>query len=309
MKLSLEISRLLGKFEGLQLVQPELKLRRQNLAASVHGSLSIEGNTLSLDQVTALENGEKVFGSQKEILEVTNALEVYKNLRHFDFKSEKSLLLVHKKLMSGLLSDAGKYRLKNVGIFQGQRVTHTAPQAKMVPQLISNLFHFLKDKKSPHRLIQSAVFHYEFEFIHPFSDGNGRMGRLWQTLILMDYHPLFEYLPIELSILKTQKKYYAALGQSDKEGESTFFIEYSLETIRESLQTLINSLKVGNKTSQDRLLKAKEHFDKNHFSRKDFLALFPHISTATASRDLQKGFDLGLLIKSGDKAKTFYHFK
>jgi Fic family protein len=166
----------------------------------------------------------------------------------------------------------------------------------------------LGDKKVVPRLIQSAVFHYEFEFIHPFMDGNGRMGRLWQNLILMDYHPIFEFLPIEMAILKTQARYCEALGKSDKEGESTYFIEYSLQTILQSLEEFIDSLKSGNRTPQDRLAYASREFGKKSFGRKDYLSLFSNISTATASRDLQKGVELSHLKMTGDKVLATYQF-
>jgi Fic family protein len=207
--------------------------------------------------------------------------------------------------MKGLVSDNGKYRKKSVGIMAGDRIAHMAPPAENVPHLMNDLFKYLKTSDEI-SLIKSCVFHYEMEFIHPFIDGNGRMGRLWQTLILMKEYPVFEFIPFENSIHKTQKDYYHALSQSDKSGSSTPFIEYMLRVIDDSLYKLLD-FKSRILTTEDRLSYFSE-LNKTEFSRKDYMNVFKEISSATASRDLKKGVDLGLFHKEGDKTKTVYRF-
>jgi Fic family protein len=207
--------------------------------------------------------------------------------------------------MKGLVSDNGKYRKKSVGIMAGDRIAHMAPPAENVPHLMNDLFKYLKTSDEI-SLIKSCVFHYEMEFIHPFIDGNGRMGRLWQTLILMKEYPVFEFIPFENSIHKNQKNYYHALSQSDKSGSSTPFIEYMLRVIDDSLYNLLD-FKSRILTTEDRLSYFSE-LNKTEFSRKDYMNVFKEISSATASRDLKKGVDLGLFHKEGDKTKTVYRF-
>ena len=173
------------------------------------------------------------------MLEVLNAIKVYENLKEFNFLSDKSFLKAHLQLMKGLIESAGKYRKQGVGIVKGTKVEHVAPPYEHVPHLMKNLFDYLKDSDDL-ILIKSCVFHYEMEFIHPFLDGNGRMGRLWQTLILLTEYPVFEFLPFETLISKTQDEYYKSLALSDKSGKSTYFIEYMLGVIEKSLESLLN---------------------------------------------------------------------
>ena len=200
----------------------------------------------------------------------------------------------------------GRFRTSNVGIVQGSKVAHLAPPAGNVDHLMSELFQYLK-KGEELVLVKSCVFHYELEFIHPFLDGNGRMGRLWQTIILMQAYPIFEYLPFETMIRQTQQEYYASLSESDKAGKSTVFIEYMLKVID---RALAEQLDFRNRTftSKDRL----EYFlsqGVTEFSRKDYLKVFKDLSTATASRDLKEGVESGLLEKEGDKRNTVYKVK
>ncbi len=208
--------------------------------------------------------------------------------------------------MNKLIGKAGKYRTQGVGIIKGSKLTHLAPRAANVPVLMKELFNYLK-KADELPLIKSCVFHYEMEFIHPFIDGNGRMGRLWQTVILMNAYPVFEFLPFETMISKTQDKYYQALTVSDKSGKSTLFIEYMLDVINKSLGELLN---YNNRilTDIDRL----EYFIKSglkEFTRKDYMNVFKDISSATASRDLQKGVELKYFKKVGNYNKTKYLVK
>jgi Fic family protein len=267
----------------------------------------IEGNTLSLDQVTAIFENKRIIGPAKDIQEVQNAIEVYSNLRNFDPYSEESYVLAHKMLMSGLVEHPGAYRTKGVGIFKGQEVAHMAPPAWNVHNLMGNLFSYLKETED-NLIIKSCVFHYEMEFIHPFMDGNGRMGRLWQTILLMQENPVFEYLPIEIEIRNNQEKYYGALAASDKEGLCTKFIEFMLGMIKISLSELIEDQRKSF-TDEERLQYFKEQTALKEFTRKDYLRVFKDISTATATRDLKKGVDLGILKRKGDNRLAKYEFK
>lgn len=304
-----EISRLLGQYEGIHLVKPEPKLRRSNRLKTIQASLAIEGNTLALDQVTALLDGKKVLGSKREILEVQNAIRAYDEIARLKPFSSRSLREAHGLLMDGLATDAGRWRASNVAIYQGDRIAHAAPQAKRVPVLMENLFSQIKADKETHPLVLSAVFHYELEFIHPFSDGNGRIGRLWQTVLLSRFHPIFEFTPVESVVRERQLEYYGALGASDKEGHATAFVEFSLATIFEALGSLTADLRAAPLTAGDRLEIARGHFGPRKFSRKEYLALFKTISTATASRDLALGVERRSIAKTGEKALAKYLFR
>jgi Fic family protein len=309
LQLCTAIARTLGRLEGLHVAKPEPKLRKSNRVRTIQASLAIEGNTLALDQITAILDGKRVIGSQREILEVQNAIMAYDQISKFSPHSAKSLKEAHALIMKGLIEDAGKWRTSNVGIFQGDKVAHAAPQAKRVPELMEQLFAFVKAEKETHPLILSAVFHYELEFIHPFSDGNGRIGRLWQTTLLSKFHPLFEFTPIESAIRKRQQAYYKALGLADKAGDASPFIEFSLETIFAALEELGGDIRPLPMSAQDRLEIARERFLNVSFSRKDYLAIFKAMSTATASRDLAHGVKTRILEKAGEKAKASYRFK
>lgn len=279
------------------------QLRKQNKIKTIHSSLQIEGNTLSEHQITALIENKRVAGPQKDILEVLNAISVYDRLKTFKSKSEKNFIAAHKSLMKDLVPDAGKYRKQGVGIVKGSKVAHIAPPFEHVPFLMKDLFEYLKDEEEL-ALIKSCAFHYELEFIHPFLDGNGRMGRLWQTVILQEEYPVFESLPFETLISKNQQDYYKALSLSDKQGKSTHFIEYMLGIIDASLAELLDT-KYTLLKDTDRLAYfiAQQN---TPFSRKDYMKLFKKISSATASRDLKKGIEMGLLEKNGDKKLTVY---
>ncbi len=274
---------------------------------TIKASLEIEGNTLSEEQITAIIEKKRVLGPKKDIIEVINAIEVYNIIQSLNPSSLKSFLKAHKLLMKGLLSDAGKLRTKSVGIFKGKDISHIAPPADNLTFLIKDLFNYLKKSDDP-VLIKSCVVHYEIEFIHPFMDGNGRMGRLWQTLVLMKEYPVFQYLPFETIIKKRQKKYYKVLELSDKIGKSTPFIEFILKAIDESLYELIKNENRHLKPS-DRLDYFISIFKQKTFSRKDYINVFKDISTATASRDLKYGVENGIFKKEGDKRNTIYIMK
>jgi Fic family protein len=306
--LSLNIQEILGELKAASLVKPSVKLRKENKIKTIHHSLAIEGNALSEDQITDLLENKRVIGPIKQIQEVTNALKLYDKIDQLNPLSEKDLLISHSILMEGLIDRAGAYREKNVGIIKGSKVGHVAPQAKMVPALMSDLFEFLKRRDTTPLLLKACIFHYELEFIHPFMDGNGRMGRLWQQLILMKHSPIFEYVSIESMIHKEQKKYYKVLESCDKSGSSTKFIEFSLELIYQALLEFKNQFRPKKSSANERLQLAQETFGKQGFCRKDYLSLHKDISTATASRDLANAVSNRILRMTGDKALARYFF-
>ena len=306
LKLITSISEKIGEVNANLLNKPSPKLRKQNRIKTIHSSLKIEGNTLTEEQITALFENKRVIGSKKEVREVINAIKTYENLEEFNPSNEKSFLKAHQNLMEGLIKSAGKYRNQSVGIVKNSKVEHLAPPFENVPHLMKELFEYLK-KSDEIELIKSCVFHYEMEFIHPFLDGNGRMGRLWQTLILLEKYPIFQFLPFETLISNDQEKYYMALAESDKLGKSTTFIEYMLKVIDISISELLD---FKNRTLNDKdRLAYYVALNKTEFTRKDYMAIFKDISTATASRDLKKGVALGLFKKIGEKTKTIYRLK
>jgi Fic family protein len=275
---------------------------------TVHGSVAIEGNTLTEEQITAVIEGKRVIGPRREIREVQNALAAYERLLEWHPERSADLLKAHKVLMSDLLDDAGRWRRGNVGVIHGGDVVHVAPPADRVLFLVQQLLKFLTSDKQTHPLIKAAVVHYELEFIHPFEDGNGRIGRLWHTLVLSHYHPLFQFVPIESIVRDRQAEYYAVLRQCDQAGNSTAFIEFALAATHDALEQTLGQIAHEPITSTHRLENAREHFENRPFSRKDYLALFPKLSTATASRDLKQGVDNLDLVKTGDKSLARYVF-
>ena len=214
-----------------------LKLRKKSRIKSITGTLQIEGNTLDEEKITSLINGKSVLGTTREIEEVKGAIKAYDYIEQYDYKKEKDLLLAHKFLMQNILNNAGSYRSSNVGVGGKDGVTHVAPPPNIVPQLMGDLFKWLKDTDE-HLLVVSCIFHYEFEFIHPFSDGNGRVGRLWQSVILNQYKEIFSAIPIESVVRENQEDYYKALEESGTLGESTPFIEFMLEIILKTLKNI-----------------------------------------------------------------------
>ncbi|RED43404.1 Fic family protein [Winogradskyella eximia] len=306
LKLITSISEKIGEVNANLLNRPSPKLRKQNRIKTIHSSLKIEGNTLTEEQITALLENKRVIGPKKDVLEVLNAIKIYENLEDYNPSNEKSFLKAHQNLMEGLIENSGKYRNQSVGIVKGSKVEHLAPPFENVPYLMKDLFEYLK-KSDEIELIKSCVFHYEMEFIHPFLDGNGRMGRLWQTLILMEKYPIFEFLPFETLISNDQEKYYKALAESDKSGKSTKFIEYMLNVIDISISQLLD---FNNRTLNEKdRLEYYVSLNKTEFTRKDYMDIFKNISSATASRDLKKGTELNLFEKIGEKNKTIYRLK
>ena len=303
LQLIASVSEKIGQLNARFLDKPSPKLRKENRIKTIHASLGIEGNTLTEEQITALLENKRIIGPEKDVNEVLNTINAYNQLKKLNANSIESFLEAHSILMSGLVAESGKFRTKGVGIMAGDALTHMAPPAENVPHLMQQLFKYLTTSKEL-TLIKSCVFHYEMEFIHPFMDGNGRMGRLWQTLILMKDYPVFEFIPFENMIQKTQNEYYAALAQSDKSGNSTPFIEYMLNVLNETLSAMLD-YKNRTMNAEDRLNYFVE-IAKTQFSRKDYMQVFKDISAPTASRDLRLGVALGLFEKEGDKTKTIY---
>ena len=306
LKLISAISEKIGEVNARYLSKQSPQLRKQNRIKTIQSSLQIEGNTLTTEQITALIENKRVIGPKKDITEVQNAIQVYDELISYKPHSENAFLKAHAALMKGLLDPVGKYRNQSVGIVKGDKLEHVAPPFQNVPYLMKDLFAYLKNADEL-TLIKSCVFHYEMEFIHPFLDGNGRMGRLWQTVILLQDFPVFEFLPFEKLISETQNDYYQSLSESDKIGKSTPFIEYMLGVIDKSLAELLNYTQ--------RILKDMDRLAYflgqgfTEFSRKDYMRVFKDISTATASRDLKKGLELNLFESSGELNKTRYFIK
>ena len=209
-------------------------LHRKLRISTIYSSLLVEGNELSLDQVTAIIDGKRVLGNQNDIREVENARNAYDMLPDLDPLSLDDLLLAHKAMMTGLVPEVGRFRSKNAGVFEGERLIHAGTPTKYVPSLMEDLFSWLACSDM-HPLLRSCVFHYEFEFIHPFADGNGRTGRLWHTLLLSKWRHALAWLPVESVILKRQQDYYRAFSEAESKGECGPFVTYMLEAIKEAL--------------------------------------------------------------------------
>jgi Fic family protein len=297
--ISESVGRLSVQFEQEQ----NLKLRRVNRMRTIQGSLAIEGNTLGIEKVTAILEGKRVLGSLREISEVKGAIKVYDNLSHFDYKNLDDLLLAHKMLMQEILTHAGNFRLSNVGVGDEKGVVHVAPPYGRVADLMQDLFSWLATSDI-HPLIKSSVFHYEFEFIHPFIDGNGRMGRLWQSLILYEWKPLFSAIPIESVIKETQQAYYDALEAAGNKGESTPFIEFMLKAILKTCEDELKNqqndpINVPKNVPIKRLDRILSLITENNSITIEQLAQYCDVSEKTIKRDISKLKAQGVLVREG----------
>ena len=289
-----EIGELVGKISAEKEFEKNLTLRRENRIKTIYSSLAIEQNTLTLEQVTDVINGKRVLAPPKDIKEVQNAYEIYERLEELNENSVKDLLLAHKIMTSELIKESGRFRSKNAGVYQGDKLIHMGTLPEYIPELINNLFLWLK-KSEEHPLIKAAVFHYEFEFIHPFQDGNGRIGRLWQSLILSKWKKFFAWLPIESLVQKCQKEYYIAINNSNRDGESTEFILFMLKIIKETLIELIEIQKSTDKATDKATDKNKEkikslieYLDQNNSINNKEAQNLLNISESAAKRFLNK---------------------
>ncbi len=311
----IEISRVLGILEFS--VKSDLKLRKENRIKSIHSSLAIENNSLTEKQVTDIIDGKRVLGDPKEIREVKNAYDAYEEILTLDPYRQKDFLKAHRLLTAGIVNEAGKYRSRDIGIFDEiGNVVHMGARPQYLQALMDDLFAWGKNDNTP-ELIKSCVFHYEIETIHPFADGNGRMGRLWQTVILANWNPIFAWIPIETLIYENQRDYYKVLEQVDQETNSNRFIEFMLAII---LKTLKSYLTVTSNLEQkiDIPEGLTDSEAKTYVLVTKYLTEYESINTtvtakliqksvATARKHLAKFVSLGLLVAQGSNKNRSYH--
>lgn len=296
------ISEKIGEINSLENSPHQVKLRKENRIKTIHSSLAIENNSLTIEQITAIIDGKRVLGSPNEIQEVKNAVQTYELLLKLNPYEEKDLLKAHSLMMQDLVSNNGKYRNEGVGIFDGNQVVHLAPPADRVPLLMADLFNWLKTS-DVHPLIKSCVFHYEFEFIHPFQDGNGRMGRLWQTVILKEWKEVFAWIPVESLIKENQSEYYNALNSSDKEADSSSFIEFMLSLLLKTIEEIIETekkvtVKVSVKVTVNQQ-KILDVINENPFVTQEELAQIIGLSRKSIIQNMKKLQENGLLKRVG----------
>jgi len=304
--LVIEIAELTGAMSVSEQVSKNPKLRRENRVRSIHSSLAIEQNSLTIDQVSAIIDGKRILGPQQDIREVQNAYEAYETMTKLNPYSEKDLLKAHKIMMDGLVKEAGKFRSKNVGVYAGDQLIHAGTPAKYVPELIEQLFDWLKESKL-HPLIKSCIFHYEFEYIHPFADGNGRTGRLWHTLILAKWQEFYLWIPIETIIQEKQQDYYKALNASNNAGDSTIFVEFMLRAIRDLLIELShNGAVLKDKGLDEKLLDLLKEDNKRTANS---LAEVTGVSPRTIQRALKRLMESGSIEHTGSNRGGHYIVK
>ncbi len=263
MNKTITIAEKLGRITSYASLRRMPTLRKNNRIKSIHSSLVIEANSLSLDQVRDVIDGKQVIGPFIEIQEVKNAFKAYNMIEEYDAFSELDLLKAHRILMDNIIGDAGKYRNHGEAVYDGDRVIFMAPPERLVPSLMSNLFDWLNNEKDTHILIKSCVFHYEFVFIHPFSDGNGRTARLWQNVLLIKWNPIFENIPIESQIQKYQNEYYETISRCHQNGNSNEFIEFMLKMMDEVIDSVIDSLKKESINISEQVTRLLEVMDKD----------------------------------------------
>lgn len=300
----------IAEFTGAMTVSEQLsknpKLRRENRIRSIHSSLAIEQNSLTMDQVSDIIDGKRVLGPPQDIREVQNAYEAYEIMTRLNPYSVRDLLKAHKIMTEGLVKEAGVFRSKSVGVYAGERLIHIGTPANYVPVLIGQLFNWLKKSKL-HPLVKNCIFHYEFEFIHPFADGNGRTGRLWHTLILAKWQEFFLWIPIETIIHERQADYYKALNSSNIDGESTEFARFMLELIRDLLKELShNGVMNKEKTLDEKLLDLLKD-DGNQSAAG--LAEIVGCSQRTVQRVLKRLVDAGKIERIGSNRFGHYVIK
>ena len=304
--LVIEIAELTGAMTVSEQLSKNPKLRRDNRIKSIHSSLAIEQNTLTEEQVSDVIDGKRVLGPPQDIREVQNAYEAYEIMSKLNPYSVKDLLKAHKIMMEDLVKEAGVFRSKGVGVYAGDQLIHAGTPANYVPDLIGQLFDWLKKSKL-HPLVKGCIFHYEFEFIHPFADGNGRTGRLWHTLILAKWQEFFLWIPIETIIHERQNDYYKALNASNTDGESTIFVQFMLELIRDLLKELShNGVMNKAKTLDEKLLDLLKE-DRNQSAAG--LAEIVGSSQRTVQRALKRLMDEGKIEHVGSNRFGHYIIK
>lgn len=289
-----KISEAVGSFYA----QEKLRLHRINRIKTIQGSLAIEGNTLTIDQITAILDGKPVIAPINEVQEIRNAIKAYELLETLNPNNIEDLLKTHFTMEAGLIDDAGHFRSGGVGVASGEEIIHYAPPAERVPHLIKDLFEWLNGTEE-HPLIKSCIFHYEFEFIHPFSDGNGRTGRLWQTLILANWRPVFKNLPIENIVYKYRKEYYKAIAISGGEDGCTPFIEFILGVIDETLALEGNTPR----STRDKII---EQIRNNPKITRNELASILDITSDGVKYHLQKMTAEGVIVRQGSARSGYW---
>ena len=296
-----EIAELVGQVSSADRLSANPALRRSNRIRTVYGSLAIEQNTLTLNQVAAVLNGKRVLAPPKDIAEVRNAFEIYERLEALDPYSIDDLLTAHSVMMRGLEQEAGAFRSRPVGVVnQAGEIVHFGTLPQYVPEAVENLLNWVQDSELP-MLIRSCVFHYEFELIHPFADGNGRTGRLWHTLLLSKWNPIFAWLPVESIVHDHQQEYYEAINHSNAAASAMAFIEFMLSAIKASLMEGVNMSDEMSDAPKDKVAerwKQIERFLENHdvIQNADVRQICG-VSAATANRILSKLAAEGKLVK------------
>lgn len=308
-----EIAELVGKLSAVSSLSANPTLRRSNRIRTIHGSLAIEQNTLSLEQVTAVLNGKHVLAPPKDIAEVKNAYEIYERLDELDPYSVDDLLTAHGIMTRGLVDESGMFRSRPVGVVDNEgNVLHFGTLPQYVPDLVMELLDWAKASEV-HMLIRSCVFHYELELIHPFADGNGRVGRLWHTLLLSKWNPAFAWLPVESIIHDRQREYYDAINASNDAGESTVFIEFMLSAIKASLIEVINTSDGMSDGKMDKATfrwnKIREYLKTHDYIMNADVRELCGVSAATANRILSSFVGEGKLIKYQENGHWVYSIK
>lgn len=283
----IEIAELVGRVSVTDKISMNPTLRRTNRIQTIYSSLAIEQNTLDIEQVTAVLSGKRVIAPPKDIAEVQNAYEIYDNMDKLNPYSIDDLLKAHSVMERGLLNEAGEFRSRPVGVADSEgNILHFGTLPQYVPNLIQELLEWT-EKSEIHLLIKSCVFHYEFELIHPFADGNGRMGRLWHTLLLSKWNPIFAWLPIESIIHDNQSEYYNAINVSNNNGNSTVFIEFMLSVIKQALQESINDKPKNTSSKSDlRWNKINDYLETHEYILNSDVQKLLGVSSATATRIL-----------------------
>lgn len=307
LQLVADISECIGRMEILaENAMPEPMLRKANRIKTIHSSLAIEQNSLTLQQVTDIINGKHVIGAPNEIQEVKNAIDAYKLMLQLDAFSEKDLLKAHAAMMRDLVDKAGYYRREGGGVFDGNgRCIHMAPPAERVPLLMADLFEWARTA-SVHPLVVSCVFHYEFEFIHPFVDGNGRTGRFWQTMLLSRWKPIFTWLPVETIVRQNQQGYYDAIAQSDSQAQSTPFITFMLNCILQAVKEHEVTNKVADKVTNKSEIQILRMLAKNGRLTIDELGKKAGLSQSGVKKILSSLKKLGLIERVGSNKAGYW---